>query len=146
MGLGGTFDHLHEGHKLLLKTALSISDKVEIGLTSQELLKNKQFHSNLEDYITRKANLELFISSFTNLTRVNIVEIRNWTEMEEYAKDPEYEGLVVSQETYENAIKLNESREKRGLHPIILIVIPIIKDKNKKKISSTSIRSEKRKN
>ncbi len=66
MGLGGTFDHLHEGHKLLLKTALSISEKVEIGLTSQELLKNKQFFSKLEDYKTRKANLELFISSFTD--------------------------------------------------------------------------------
>ena len=146
MGLGGTFDHLHEGHKLLLKTALSISEKVEIGLTSQELLKNKQFFSNLEDYKTRKANLELFISSFTDSARVNIVEIRNWTEMEEYTKDPDYEGLVVSQETYENAIKLNENREKRGLTPIILIVIPVIKDTNGLKISSTSMRSKERKN
>ena len=141
--MGGTFDHLHEGHKLLLETALSISDQVEIGLTSQDLLKNKQFYSSLEDYKTRKANLEIFISSFTDLARVSIVEIGNWTEMEEYAKDPNYEGLVVSQETYENAIKLNENREKRGLKPIILIVIPIIKDKNDKKISSTSIRSKK---
>ena len=144
--MGGTFDHLHEGHKLLLKTALSISEKVEIGLTSQELLKNKQFFSKLEDYKTRKANLELFISSFTDSARVNIVEIRNWTEMEEYTKDPDYEGLVVSQETYENAIKLNENREKRGLTPIILIVIPVIKDTNGLKISSTSMRSKERKN
>ncbi|MHA2259846.1 MAG: pantetheine-phosphate adenylyltransferase, partial [Promethearchaeota archaeon] len=30
--MGGTFDHLHEGHKLLLKTALSVSEFVEIGL------------------------------------------------------------------------------------------------------------------
>ncbi len=66
--------------------------------------------------------------------------------MEKYTKNTEYEGLVVSQETYENAIKLNENREKRGLTPIILIVIPVIKDTNGLKISSTSMRSKERKN
>ena len=60
--------------------------------------------------------------------------------MNKYAQDPEYEGLIVSQETYENALKLNNNREEMGLKPLILIVIPIIKDKNKKKISSTSMR------
>ena len=60
--------------------------------------------------------------------------------MNKYAQDPEYEGLIVSQETYENALKLNKNREEMGLEPLILIVIPIINDKNKKKISSTSIR------
>ncbi len=62
--------------------------------------------------------------------------------MNRYAQDPEYDGLVVSQETYENAVKLNENREKIGLEPLILIVIPIFKDKNNQKISSTSIREK----
>ena len=66
--MGGTFDHLHEGHKLLLKTALSISETIEIGLTSQKLLENKKFYSKLEDYQTRKENLESFVKSFTNLS------------------------------------------------------------------------------
>ncbi|MFW9881451.1 MAG: pantetheine-phosphate adenylyltransferase [Candidatus Thorarchaeota archaeon] len=145
VGLGGTFDHLHEGHKLLLKTALSVSEIVEIGLTSQELLKNKQYSSKLEDYKTRKRNLKSFISTIADLKRVNIVEIKNWADMDKYAQDPEYEGLVVSQETYENALKLNENREKIGLSPLILIVIPLIKDKNNNKISSTSIREKDKK-
>jgi len=140
--LGGTFDHLHEGHKLFIKIALSISEKVEIGLTTQDLLKNKQFSSALEDFETRKAHLELFISSITDLKRVKIVEIRNWVEMDKYAQDPDYDGLVVSQETYNNALKLNESREKKGLNSLVLIVIPLIKDKENKKISSTSIREK----
>ncbi len=140
VGLGGTFDHLHEGHKFLLKTALSISDFIEIGLTSQELLKNKQFASNLENYETRKENLKIYLSSITDLERINIVEIKNWADMDKYAQDPDYEGLIVSQETYENALRLNENREKKGLNPLILIVIPLLKDKNHRKISSTSIR------
>ncbi len=142
MGLGGTFDHLHEGHKFLLKTALSISELTEIGLTSQDLLKNKQYSSKLEDYETRKENLKSYISSIADLNRVNIVEISNWSDMDKYAQDPEYNGLVVSQETYDNALKLNENRMKKGLKPLVLIVIPLLKDENSNKISSTSIREK----
>ncbi|MFX1489829.1 MAG: pantetheine-phosphate adenylyltransferase [Promethearchaeota archaeon] len=140
--MGGTFDHLHEGHKFLLKTALSVSENIEIGLTSQSLLKNKKFSSKLEDYETRKEKLKEFISSFADLKRVSIVEIKNWDDMNQYAQDPEYEGLILSQETYENALKLNQNRENKGMKPLILIVIPLIKDNNNNKISSTSIREK----
>jgi len=140
--MGGTFDHLHVGHKFLLRTALKLSKTIEIGLTSQGLLKNKNSPSKLEDYNTRKNNLETFISTFTNINRVSIVEIRNWDDMAKYSQDPEYEGLVVSQETYSNAVKLSEQREVKGLEPLILIVIPLLKDKNNIKISSTAIREE----
>jgi len=142
VGLGGTFDHLHEGHKFLLKTALSISEFIEIGLTSQELLKNKQYYSKLEDYETREENLKTYISSITELQRINIVEISNWSEMDKYAQDPEYDGLIVSQETYDNALKLNENRVKKGLEPLVLIVIPLLKDEKNNKISSISIREK----
>ena len=126
-----------------MKTALSISELVEIGLTSQDLLKNKKYASKLEDYQTRKSNLEEYISTISDLNRVNIVEIKNWADMDKYAQDPEYEGLIVSQETYDNALKLNENRERKGLKPLVLIVIPLIKDKNNIKISSTLIREKK---
>lgn len=84
----------------------------------------------------------MYIESIADLKRIKIVEIRNWTDMDKYAQDPEYEGLVVSFETYENAQKLNENREKEGLNPLVLIVIPLLKDKDNIKISSTSIREK----
>ncbi|MFX0047570.1 MAG: pantetheine-phosphate adenylyltransferase [Candidatus Hermodarchaeota archaeon] len=142
IGMGGTFDHLHDGHKYLLKIALNISNFVEIGLTTQELLKNKKAASKLEDYDTREKNLKNFISLITDLNRVNIVEIKNWDDMAKYSQDPDYEGLIVSQETYSNAVKLNELREEKGLNPIIIIVIPLLKDENNNKISSTAIREK----
>jgi len=111
-------------------------------LTSQDLLKNKKYASNLEDYQIRKENLVNFINSIANLDCVNIVEIKNWDDMDNYAQDPEYEGLIISQETYDNALKLNKNREKKGLKPLILIVIPLIRDENNNKISSTSIREK----
>jgi len=139
--MGGTFDHLHEGHKFLIRTALSISETVEIGLTTQKLLETKKYYSKLEDYKTRQEKLKDFVKSFTDLERINVVEIKDWDDMNRYAQDPEYEGLVLSQETYDNALKLNDERENKGLKPLILIVIPLIKDGMDKKISSTSIRA-----
>ena len=126
----------------MLKTALSVSEYIEIGLTSQDLLKNKQHFSKLENYQTRKQNLIAYLRSITDLKRISIVEIKNWADMDKYAQDPEYEGLIVSQETYENALKLNENREKKGLNPLVLIVIPLLKDKDQNKVSSTSIREK----
>jgi len=140
VGMGGTFDHLHKGHKLLIKTALSISNNLVIGLTTRRLLKNKNYASKLEDYETREKNLKKFISSFTDLKRVKIIELN-----EPYGppiNDPKYEGLVVSQDTYPNALKMNEIREKKGFEPMIIITVAIIKDEDNKKLSSTSIRKK----
>jgi len=140
IGMGGTFDHLHDGHKYLIETALSISHQVVIGLTSQEMLKRKKFASKIEDYNTRKRNLESFISSITELDWVKIVELND-----PYGppiKEPEYEGLIASQETYSNALKLNEVREANGFKPLIIIVIPMIMGKNNQRLSSTAIREK----
>ena len=111
-------------------------------MTSQDLLKNKEYSSNLESYNTRKEKLIKYLKTIADLKRINIVEINNWADMDRYAQNPEYEGLIVSQETYDNALKLNENREKKGLKPLILVVIPLLKNKDQKKISSTSIRKE----
>ena len=138
--MGGTFDHLHEGHKSLIKTALSISNNIVIGLTTEKLLKNKKAASKLENYETRKRNLEDFIKTIADITRVQIIELNDI-----YGppiNEPDYDGIVVSQETYKVAVKINEIRESNGFKPLIIIVISIIKDENNQKISSTSIREK----
>jgi pantetheine-phosphate adenylyltransferase len=138
--MGGTFDHLHEGHKFLISTALSISEKVVIGLTTENLLKNKKYFSKLEDYKTRENNLTTFIKTITDLNRVEIIELND--HYGPPVNEPEYEGLIVSQETYKTGVEINEIREKNGFKPLIIIVIPMIKDNNHKKISSTAIREK----
>lgn len=136
--MGGTFDHLHAGHKYLIKTALSFSKKVVIGLTTQNLLKNKKEQLKIEDYPIRERNLKEFIKTLTKVNRVEIVPLEDQYGPPIYEAD--YEGLIVSQETYSSALKINEIRQQKGFNPLIVIVIPILKDKENKKISSTAIR------
>ena len=109
-----------------------------IGLTTPKLLKNKKYSSNLEDYNTRKRIILEFVSTFDDTNRVEIVELNDPYGPPIHESD--YEGIVVSQETYKVAVKINEIRETKGFEPLIIIVIPIVTDINKEKISSTSIR------
>lgn len=136
--MGGTFDHLHAGHKYLISTALSFSKKVVIGLTTQNLLKNKKEPLKVEDYQTREKNLKEYVKTITNINRVEIIPLEDRYGPPIYEAD--YEALIVSQETYSGALKINEIRQQKGFNLLIIIVIPILRDKGNKKISSTAIR------
>ena len=137
--MGGTFDHLHEGHKYLISTALLLSKKVVIGLTSESLLKNKEFFSKMQSYDERETAIISYISKISDISRVEIVKLKDPYGPPIHEED--YEGIIVSQETYKNALTINNMREKNGFKPMIIIVIPILKNSNNEKISSTIIRA-----
>jgi len=72
--VGGTFDHLHIGHKLLLTaTALVLSPSpspspisnrlITIGITGDELLVNKKFASEVESWDVRQQKTADFLES-----------------------------------------------------------------------------------
>lgn len=75
--LGGTFDHLHPGHKLLLTAGAYLLDIPEsgladtcvyvIGITGDELLKNKKNADVLEPWIERARTVVGFLSSILEL-------------------------------------------------------------------------------
>ncbi|KAL8814368.1 MAG: hypothetical protein Q9223_006400 [Gallowayella weberi] len=75
VAVGGTFDHLHVGHKLLLSmTALVLDSHVQartregksliIGITGDKMLGNKQFSEQLQDWDQRQAAVETFLLAF----------------------------------------------------------------------------------
>ena len=140
VGTGGTFDRLHDGHKLLIETALKVSNKVVIGLTTQKMLSRKKFASKIEDFETRKKYLENFISSIADLDQVDIIELNN-----PYGppiKEPEYEGIIASEETFLNSVRLNELRVANGFKPLIVVLIPMVLGKSDRRLSSTDIRAK----
>ncbi|KAL8703209.1 MAG: hypothetical protein Q9201_003595 [Fulgogasparrea decipioides] len=75
VAVGGTFDHLHNGHKLLLSmTALTLNPAVQpeagrkraitVGITGDKLLENKKFREHLQDWHQRQAAVQAFLLAF----------------------------------------------------------------------------------
>lgn len=76
--LGGTFDYLHPGHKLLLTAGAlllqvphkdsSQSCRYIIGVTGDELLKNKKFAEYVQSWEVRARNVIAFLSDMLQLS------------------------------------------------------------------------------
>ncbi|KAL7620557.1 hypothetical protein AAE478_009552 [Parahypoxylon ruwenzoriense] len=77
--LGGTFDHLHSGHKLLLTAAVLLLKVPEnstpnpcqfiIGVTGDELLKRKKYAEYVQPWHERAENVIEFLSSMLELSK-----------------------------------------------------------------------------
>lgn len=136
----GTFDRLHEGHKHFLKSAFNLG-YVYIGLTSDNMVKNKPFADAIQSYDTRKANLIEYLSSEGKEidNDYQIMEIND-----RYGFAPEFmdaDVIVVTSDTIEAAEEINDTRAEYGIYPLEIIEVELIL-KDNKKISSSDIRKE----
>jgi cytidyltransferase-like protein len=74
--LGGTFDHMHLGHKLLLTQAcLLTSDTLHVGVTGDALLQNKQDAQFIEPYAIRAQRVKEFTAMLTPHLRVEVFQL-----------------------------------------------------------------------
>lgn len=130
--VAGTFNILHDGHKALLKRAFEVGDEVRIGITSDRMASQGR-DSFVSSHIRRK-ELESFLKGMSNYSITEIDDIYGPRDMMD-----DVDVLVVSEETMENGNVLNEERRSRGLKPMELSVVPLIKSDSGEKISASSI-------
>ncbi|THH30359.1 hypothetical protein EUX98_g3817 [Antrodiella citrinella] len=123
--LGGTFDHLHAGHKILLSMAAWItSTKLIVGVTDDALLKNKANKHVLEPLSRREERTRAFLTLFKPSVEYDIVPI-----VDVYgptAWDPNIQALVVSKETLSGAAAIEKHRREKDLSSLKTFVIDVI--------------------
>ena len=138
IAMGGTFDIIHRGHLTLLENAFEISDKVIIGLTSDEFVQKKG-KTPIHKYDERLKNLTLAI--FTKFPDVyfEIIQLNN--DFGPAVLEKEVQALVVSDETSDQGNVLNKLRSERNLSPVEIITVPMFLAKDGVRISTTRIKN-----
>ena len=136
--MGGTFDIIHKGHLTLLSNAFEISDKVIIGLTSDEFAVKKG-KTLINKYEKRLENLTKIISKEFPNSSFQISKLDN--DFGPAVLEKEVEALVVSDETSNQGNVLNKLREERNLPSVKVITIPMFLAKDGTRISTTRIKN-----
>jgi pantetheine-phosphate adenylyltransferase len=135
--VGGTFDILHQGHKVLLRKAFGLG-KVIIGLTSDKMAK-KFKRRKIKSFKQRKKELEEFIKkNFSKKAKIIKIEDKFGPTLK---KDFDY--IVVSPATYKTAVLINKERQKRKKKPIKIVKIKFVLDKEGKPLSATKLSKRK---
>jgi pantetheine-phosphate adenylyltransferase len=138
IAMGGTFDIIHHGHVTLLSTAFDISEKVIIGLTSDEFAQKKG-KNPIHKYDERLKNLtSIIFKKFPN-SYFEISQLNN--DFGPAVFEKEVQALVVSDETKNQGNILNKLRTERNISPVEIIVVPMTLAKDGKRISTTRIKN-----
>lgn len=139
VAMGGTFDVIHKGHITLLSEAFSISDKVIIGLTSNEWA-SKKGKDLLNDFDKRLEKLVKVIEKNFPNTSFEISKLDN--DFGPAVLEKKVQALVVSDETSNQGEVLNLLRKQKNLPPVDVVVVPMVLAKDGNKISTTRIKNQ----
>lgn len=119
--VGGTFNILHEGHKALLDRAFTEADEVLIGITSDEMASRSR--ERTIPFHLRKKAVEQYVSSKKGKWEIHeIFDIFGPA-----VTMDDLDILVVSEETEGNGSVVNDERISRGMRPLSLSVVPMVK-------------------
>lgn len=133
VGLGGTFDGFHKGHRALLAKAFEVSERVIIGLSTDNFVEKLGKSHKIATYNVRLEELKSFLRKQSWVDRAKVIPIR--TSYGNALTSRLIEGIVVSRETEPIAQEINQKRKIRGLRPLSIIVIDMVPAYNHAPIS-----------
>ena len=139
VAMGGTFDFIHKGHIKLLSEAFLISEKVIIGLSSDELAKKKG--KTLQNNFGKR--LEELVKIIENKFPGQSYEISKLdNDFGPAVLEKEVQALVVSDETSHQGDVLNQLRNEKSLPPAEIVIVPMVLAKDGERISTTRIKNQ----
>ncbi len=142
VGVGGTFDVLHKGHRSLLIKAFETGENVIIGVSSDRFVRRLKKTHSTASYEQRLKELRNFLKEKSLSKRARIIPIDDPSGGVSLAASP-IEALVVSRETETTARSINKKREEIRMSPLEIIVIDMVLSDNHSAISTTRIREGK---
>lgn len=133
---GGTFDHLHAGHRLLI-TAAAILAKHKIVIGVSRKAGNKEFSEFVQPLPDRIANVTRLIFRVNEDLIVSVEPLDGISGPAGIL--PDIDLLLLSEETIKGGEYVNRERKGRGLNELHFAAIPLIL-KNGERLCSTYLR------
>ena len=125
VAVGGTFDHMHAGHRKLLATAAAVTEAgnghLYIGLTGPALLSKKKHAEVLQSFEEREGAVRGFLASVAPDLHLTVARLDDPGGAA--ATDPAFTAIVVSTETLSGAAWINNKRTAAGMPPLEVICI-----------------------
>jgi len=128
--VGGTFDLLHKGHRVLIEEAFKHGEKVVVGITREK--------EGAKPLKVRKKNLEKLLRA-RYPGRYEIVELDD--DYGPAISDEELDAIAVSEETHSRALEINDIREEKGLKKLVIYKVPMVLAENGSPVSAERIKS-----
>lgn len=135
---GGTFDHLHKGHKDFLRFQASLSEKILLGITSDEYVRERK-QIQAEPFVTRTKAVEDFLKA-QQLDGQFVISPIDDPGIPSSLQDAPIEAIAVTPATQKGAQAINQNRKERGLNELVVEICPLTLAVDNKPISSTRIR------
>ena len=139
VAMGGTFDILHTGHIELLKKSFEIGKFVIIGLSSDNLVKEKLKKNINNSFEVRKHNLVKIIDSEVGSNQYEITKLEDVFGPLMFSE--KVDCMVASTETSYKGKQVNEIRKKIGLSTIDIVSVELKLAQDGLPISSSRIRA-----
>jgi pantetheine-phosphate adenylyltransferase len=137
---GGTFDEMHAGHLALLSKAFELAKSVIIGVASDEFAIKRKGKNNVNHrYEERVTNLRDAIRENFGEVTYRISKLDN--DYGPVILSEDVDALVASTETAKKGDEINRIRRTKGLTPIAVITVDLVRAYDDKPISSSRIRT-----
>jgi len=129
--LGGTFDRIHAGHKILLSEAiLRCTKRLTVGVTSPALLQNKTLPELILPTEERIRDVEKFVREVDGKLEQNLVAISD--PFGPAIVVPQLECIVGSKETDSGCAAINRRRGEAGLKELQVHLIDLVQEEEKR--------------
>ncbi len=138
VAVGGTFDHFHKGHEHLLHIAFKSAKQVTIGITTDNLLTDKEFNQAIEPFEVRKQYILDYLNLHKLQSKATIVKINDI--FGPASTDNTMDSIIATKETIKNVLLLNKKRIQNGFIKLKVIRVDFIKSEDRKIIRSGRIR------